>query len=268
MSLIEYIKRLKEIGFDEARGNKISNEGANLRLNYLWNEETIELAEFLKTDITITKLELEESLMELDGAKAIIQALQKNYTITDCSIFLADNYTAIVGAESLYEDIVFEEIDKTDKIIYRNRKFVKKLSLFLINDFSIEDKEANLNIQNLKALKFYKIADKKLLTDYLKEYEDVMDIFALLTAAGNFINKNSFALAGICKLVRPNNELKQGEIHISHLPSEILLHIVNFIEPNTLGIKYSKSTLENTEVENIGVTEISNATENSYCNLL
>ncbi|CAK6510687.1 hypothetical protein [Rickettsia helvetica] len=69
--------------------------------------------------------------------------------------------------------IYTEEPEEIQEILCLNREFVKKLLLFLINDFSTEDKNISLNIQNLIALKFYQIADKELLIDHLNEYEDV-----------------------------------------------------------------------------------------------
>ncbi|BBJ30923.1 hypothetical protein RAS_00320 [Rickettsia asiatica] len=75
--------------------------------------------------------------------------------------------------------IYTEELEEIQEILCLNREFVKKLSLFLINDFSTEDKNISLNIQNLIALKFYQIADKELLIDHLKEYEDVTSFFII-----------------------------------------------------------------------------------------
>ncbi|WP_341789668.1 hypothetical protein [Rickettsia endosymbiont of Polydrusus tereticollis] len=95
----------------------------------------------------------------------------------------------------------------------------------------------------------------------------------MLKKVDDFIKMKPFTIAGVCKDMQPNTGIVADEGHILHLPIEIILHIINFLEPGTLGIKYSESTLENTEVENIevenmGVTEILEVVENSYCILL
>ncbi|KJV91798.1 hypothetical protein [Rickettsia bellii] len=205
----QLITFLEEKGFiDEA--TSLRNGATEFKLSYIWDESVIEIAKILRTDNTLTHFELEESLVEHTGVEAIIWALQMNYTITNCTIFLADNYVEIVGGEYAYEKRMYEDVDQIEPLIKRNKEYVKKLSLFINSLFSNDN--IPFSIKNFMVLNFYSIADKQLLKKYLIE-QQVNDIelkpYAPIISSGfpSPLFKSAMLLIALesSKLFSPNN---------------------------------------------------------------
>ncbi|HJD59247.1 MAG TPA: hypothetical protein LFW20_00995 [Rickettsia endosymbiont of Omalisus fontisbellaquei] len=207
----------------------LRNGATKLKLEYLWDEDAIEIAKFLRTDTTLTHFELEESLISHTGIEAIIQSLQTNYTITNCTIFLADSYVEIVGTEYCYEEIIYEEIEKTEPLIDRNKGYVRKLSLFINNLFSVDNENIAFNLKNFMALNFYRIADKQLLKEYLAE-QQVSDIETKLKKVDHFTKAYPFTLSYIYKNINSINELA-----VFRLPEENLEEMNKIEEVKTAG---------------------------------
>ncbi|WP_218459765.1 hypothetical protein [Rickettsia sp. TH2014] len=227
----ELIEFLKQKGFTK-EATSLTNGATKLKLEYLWDEDAIEIAKFLRTDTTLTHFELEESLIEHTGIEAITQAIQTNYTITNCTIFLADKYVEIVGTEYCYEEILYEETKKIKPLIDRNKEYVRKLSLFINNLFSIDNENITFNLKNFMALNFYRIADKQLLKEYLRE-QQVSDIETKLKKVCDFTKAYPFTLSYIYKNINSINETT-----ILCLPDENSEEINKIEEVKTTGNDY------------------------------
>ncbi|BBJ30924.1 hypothetical protein RAS_00330 [Rickettsia asiatica] len=62
------------------------------------------------------------------------------------------------------------------------------------------------------------------------------------------VAENPLAIAGVCKVITPDTELAKGEVHISHLPAEIILYILSFLKPYSIETGYNDELLEIVEV--------------------
>ena len=121
-----------------------------------------------------------------------------------------------------------------EKISYNNI-LAEKLALFLKESFLGKGKD-NINnfVKMISAAKFYKIVNKKLLTEYLQKQEVDNSKF-IIEEMNNFIKTHSFTIARICKNLTP--KICEDKIHISNLPIEIRDNIISYLENGECKLK-------------------------------
>ncbi|KJV91530.1 ankyrin repeat domain-containing protein [Rickettsia bellii] len=105
-----------------------------------------------------------------------------------------------------------------------NNKLVKELNLIL------DENNPNNAIKMIRAVKIY----KKLFKEYLT-VEKTENFKPLQNTIEDFIKNNFFTAAGVCKNLIP--KIDNNEIHISCLTTEIIAHIVEYLENEKWGLE-------------------------------
>ncbi|MFY9590171.1 hypothetical protein [Rickettsia endosymbiont of Halotydeus destructor] len=124
-----------------------------------------------------------------------------------------------------------------------NKGLVKKLAVLISCYFSKKNQNIDYSFKILTANKFYKVVNKPLLKKSLED-KKTTDIEFKLKEVDDFIEEKAFTIANVCKNIKPDKYIADGGKHISHLPIEVINHIVSYLDHDPWGLNVKTSLTE------------------------